>query len=239
MGVPKREECPLIEQSQSLHANKFSVFLNLHRYMYSRNYSDSSFKDNSWKTLDESQCNFTTKVKSTQSSKLCIEVSPADKEVSNIDCALKSAHELKTLICKQCRPIDFTQLNDQIYDRNCVHENSLFLSSNSRLTGLQSAGFALPILLGFISLCVLVIIELTVVLRLSLKRKRNPPSCEVNLGNQGDGVRALDRGDEFELNEIRPPTSTWVQPPPGSDSSHLYPDGSIGVSVRMNSRNEA
>ena len=163
MGVPNKEECQLIDQPQLLNPYSY-VFLNLHLYLYSRNFSAFSFKDNLGNSLDESQCNFTNAGKITEVSyQFCIQLQVSvakEKTILTVGCKSREEHWLMGFICKQCRPTNYTRAND---DRECI-VNDASVSSSSIKEQLY---------LCFMSLCVLLIIALFVaIVLLSFMRNR-------------------------------------------------------------------
>ena len=99
LGVPNKVECDLIEQSRSLDRGRFDIFLNMHRFLYNRNFSDFTFKDNSGKSIDEFPCNFTIGV--FQTNQLCLSVSSV-KSIHSIDCDGYYTDRSTGFICKQC-----------------------------------------------------------------------------------------------------------------------------------------
>lgn len=101
IGVPKKEECQLIVAPQF--AGDLAVFLNVHLYLYSKNFSDFTYKDNADKSIDEFACSFTNNIIQ-KTNALCIELVRDTKTISSVECDSKSTRNPKGFICRQCRP---------------------------------------------------------------------------------------------------------------------------------------
>ena len=98
MGVSRLDEGPVLEQV--LICAKTNMFLNLHLNLYSRKISDLSFKDNSWKSINESECNITDNVdlkRSIEEKEFCLQ-GRLDKTANAIDCSSRK-DVLKGFIC--------------------------------------------------------------------------------------------------------------------------------------------
>ena len=191
LGTPNNEECKLITTSASLFAGDFDLFLNVHLYLYSRNFSNFTFMDNYGNSIYKSPCNFS--LKEFKNTELCLQVSPK-KVISSSNCETDSA--FKGFICKQCTS------NSRIGSENMhlkEHRDSTTtdcksLSSSARgstpVSGSQPEGLvneapsykqeanlhtadvAWLIYFGLIALSILLIIALSVALVLALRRIR-------------------------------------------------------------------
>ena len=215
MGVPNKEECQLIDQSQLLNPKPFNVFLNLHLYLYSRNFSAFLFNDNLGNSLDESQCNFNNAGKFTEvANQFCIqlEVSVAkQKTILTVGCKSREERLLKGFICKQCRPTNYTRAND---DRECVVKDASVSSSSIK----EQADSLTSLLLYFffMFLCVLLFITLTMAYFFFMFHRR------ARTGNSllGDGAG----GGTIDLKVIPPPLPTSCPPDSPYDLVAGQPD---------------
>ena len=202
IGVPNKNECPLIEQAQSFNSAKISLFLNLHLYLYSSNFSFLSFKDYTGKSLAESECNFThflrNMVDIEDYKEFCIQVTKSTA-FSSVVCSNQAEHS--GFICKQCRPTNYsyTQANDRW---NCEKDAPVSLSPIK-----EQADCHTPFLLYlcFMFLSVLFIIALTVALLLSFMRNRRARTGNSLLGDEAGGGK-------IDLKLIPPPLPTSCPP---------------------------
>lgn len=100
LGVPTSEECPIVQNAQSLRGNP-ALFLNVHRFLYNRNSSVITYNDRAYRAIGESECEITQNLpRQMTPNRLCIEFYASNS--IPLGCSSSQSNGQVVFICKKC-----------------------------------------------------------------------------------------------------------------------------------------
>ena len=218
IGIPRNEECQLIDECLNLRVKSKppKLMLNMYLKMYARNGSLEIFRDPSGKTINDSNCSWSDLVKyeyNDADEKYCVYVEQS-KTISQFKCKNKDTTDFVGVICRQCRPNSkYPYIKSRIFKRSTESTWMTFiqtqsLASTRPIASIGHSGFStsplyLPpsshhLYLILLALCAVLIVLLAFALALALSVLRirrvlvkdSVTACHSDTGLKCDGKRS-------------------------------------------------